>query len=406
MTSSKLLLLICAAIGLQAALAFSIAFMRHARAHAVALAQPAARVPVGVQTRSPAAEGWLGWRALRVAARTPVDASASVVSFTLVAADGTPLPRYAPGQYLSLRVRIPADGARAAQSLVRCYSLSDRWHADHYRIAVKRVVEPQPGVVSGHLHDHLQVGDLIEARAPAGNFVLQSGTEPVVLIAGGIGLTPVLAMLETVLAESPARRVWLFYGVRNGADHAMRERLTELAATHPQLRLHVRYSRPRPQDVLGRDHHSTGHLDIALLRQMLPLQALQFYVCGPGALLASLVPALHDWGVDAHRIHHEAFGPSSLPVAGADGTAAAHSVRFERQGRRLDWTPAAGSLLAFAEAHGITLDSGCRAGACGACATRVLAGAVHYPEAPVVEVAHGYCLPCVALPASALELDA
>lgn len=228
------------------------------------------------------------------------------------------------------------------------------------------------------------------------------------LIAGGIGLTPVLSMLETVLAESPARRVWLFYGVRNGADHAMRERLAELAATHPQLRLHVRYSRPRPQDVLGRNHHSTGHLDIALLRQVLPLQALQFYVCGPGALLASLVPALRDWGVDERRIHYEAFGPSSMPAqaAAGDGVMAVHSVGFERQGRRLDWTPAAGNLLAFAEAHGIALDFGCRAGACGACATRILAGAVHYPQAPVVEVARGYCLPCVALPAGALELDA
>lgn len=421
MTSSFLLLLVCAAIGIQAAVAFAIAVGRHARAHSIAVARtgaPAAAPSVLVPPAGPAA--WTGWRSLRVAARAHADASASVLVLTLVAPDGAPLPRYAPGQYLRLRVHV-ADGAGIAQPLVRCYSLSDRWHADHYQVSVKRVVEARPGIVSAYLHDRIQVGDLIEACAPAGDFVLQGGTEPVVLIAGGIGLTPLLAMLETVLVEAPARRVWLFYGVRHGGEHAMRERLTDLAQAFPQLRLHVRYSRPRPQDLLGRDHHSVGHLDIGLLRQVLPLQTMQFYVCGPGPLLSSLVPALHEWGVAPDLIHHEAFGPSSLPVAARLPAAAAQAsgpeavptqgatasaVRFARQGRSFDWDSAAGNLLAFAEAHGIALEFGCRAGACGACATRVLAGRTHYAQPPAVEVASDHCLPCLAQPIGALELDA
>ncbi len=405
MTSTTLLLLVCGAIGLQAAIALLLAIVRHSRAHAVSVAPSSAASHAPIDPVVPA---WAGWRSLRVIAREDADPSGSVVSFKLAAPDGTPLPRYAPGQYLSLRCTVP-DASGRAQALVRCYSLSDRWQADHYRISIKRVTEPQPGVVSNHLHAHLQVGDSVEARAPAGHFVLAPGAEPLVLIAGGIGLTPLLAMLETVLIEAPARRVWLFYGVRHGGEHALRARLAELAAAHPQLRLHVRYSRPRAEDVIGRDFDSPGHLDIALLRQTLPLQAMQFYVCGPAPLLATLVPALQAWGVDAARIHYEAFGPSSLPAAPApasDGAQAGAPVVFAKQGRTLNWDPAAGNLLAFAEHNGIALDFACRAGSCGTCALRVVSGRVHYAHAPDADVPPDHCLPCIATPATALELAA
>jgi ferredoxin-NADP reductase len=289
--------------------------------------------------------------------------------------------------------------------------LSDRWQPDFYRISVKRIVEPRPGLVSNHVHDRLHVGDTVQARAPAGHFVLDDGDAPVVLVAGGIGITPVLSMLEASLAARPSRPVWLFYGLRHGGEHAMKARLAALAAEHANFHLCVCYSRPRPEDVPGRDYDVAGHVDVGLLRTSLPLLPFHFHVCGPRAMLETLVPALRDWGVPERHIHYEAFGPASLPARApepAPARAAATPIRvgFARQQQTHAWEPAAGSLLVFAEQHGIAVDFGCRAGGCGTCQTRIVSGEVSYANAPDFEPSPGTCLLCVATPKTDLVLDA
>jgi ferredoxin-NADP reductase len=234
----------------------------------------------------------------------------------------------------------------------------------------------------------------------------------VVLVAGGIGITPMMSMLRWCLSAQPERRVHLYYGVRGGSDQAFKIALSALASLHPALALHVVYSRPEATDQPQRDYHHVGHVDIDLLRRTLPHGRHEFYVCGPAPMMQSLVPALRDWGVQDSDLHHEAFGPASVkPASPASQAAAATTsapveVRFERSGRTLSWDGAEGNLLEFAERHGLAVESGCRSGGCGACQTRLDAGTVTYAEAPDHDIAPGHCLLCVGKPASPIVLQA
>jgi hypothetical protein len=213
------------------------------------------------------------------------------------------------------------------------------------------------------------------------------------------------------LATQPQRPVHLYYGLRHSAEHAFKQTLEALAATHTAFQLHVVYSAARPADVQGTDYQHAGHVDLALLQRTLPHGRHQFYVCGPPPMMASLVPALGAWGARADDIHHEAFGPASLAPVASQAAAAAHvtaplEIRFARSGRTLAWDGQDASLLDFAERHGIDIDCGCRSGSCGTCETRVVAGSVRYAHAPDHAMAAGCCLPCVAVPQTALTLQA
>jgi len=145
----------------------------------------------------------------------------------------------------------------------------------------------------------------------------------------------------------------------------------------------------------------------------LPLRPYDFYVCGPTPMMESLVPALEDWGVPDERIHFEAFGPASIrrkSVAGAESpnesAATGIVVNFSRSGRQLPWTPAAGNLLELAEANGISVNSGCRAGSCGSCQTTIQSGEVSYRQPPDFDPEPGSCLLCVCAPKTSVTLEA
>jgi Na+-transporting NADH:ubiquinone oxidoreductase subunit NqrF len=204
----------------------------------------------------------------------------------------------------------------------------------------------------------------------------------------------------------------LYYGVRSSADQAFRIALSTLASLHPALTLHVVYSRPEPTDQPQRDYHHVGHIDIDLLRRTLPHGKHEFYVCGPAPMMQGLVPALRDWGVHDSDLHYEAFGPASVKPAAAMSQASGPStpspveVRFERSGRTLSWDGQEGNLLDFAERHGLTVESGCRSGGCGACQTRLIEGTVTYADKPDHDIDPGHCLLCVGKPSTPLVLEA
>jgi hypothetical protein len=268
-----------------------------------------------------------------------------------------------------------------------------------------------PGLSSNHFHDRVREGNLLRVRAPSGRFCIDPDASlPVVLIGGGIGITPMMSILRWCMAEQPQREVHLYYGLRHSGEHAFKTVLERFAAMHPQLRLHVVYSRPAAADVLGRDYHHTGHVDVALLRRTLPHGRHQFYVCGPAAMMQTLVPALVEWGVPVTDIHYEAFGPASIRLPGVPESSASEAtpleVKFQRSGRTLVWHGRDASLLDFAERHGIELESGCRSGSCGSCETRLLEGEVQYAHDPDHVVASGHCLLCVGRPSSAVVLEA
>ena len=350
---------------------------------------------------------WSGYRDFRVERKLVEDAAQAVCSFHLVPADGQALPAFLPGQFLTFRLDVGTTDA--PQALVRCYSLSDAPRPDHYRVSIKRV---PGGRSSNFFHDHVAVGSRLQVRAPGGHFHLGRGDAPLVLIGGGIGITPMLSMLYWCLAEQPGREVWLFYGARHGRELVMKSHLEALAAQHGNFHLWLCLSDPAPQDAAGRDYQHQGRVDVALLRLLLPLKPYHFYLCGPTAMLESLVPALDDWGVPAARIHFEAFGPASIKrhaSPAAETTPAQDSdivVTFARSGKRLPWQPAAGSLLAFAEASGIAVASSCRAGSCGSCQTTIAAGAVAYRQAPDYDPEPGTCLLCACAPKTSLTLEA
>jgi ferredoxin-NADP reductase len=415
MTAAELLALISAALLLQLAAGIGWAYWRHRIAGASALpVTPAVPMP-----GKPDA-AWVGWREFRVARRAFEDAAQSQCSFYLQPVDGQPLPPFKPGQFLTFALDVTpraSDGSATTRAITRCYSLSDRPDPAHYRVTIKRVPAPAdhpefaPGLSSNHFHDHVQVGDVLRVKAPAGHFFIDPDPNvPVVLIGGGIGITPMMSMLRWCMAQQPQRLVHLYYGLRNGREHAYKPLLEEIAAAPPALKLNIVYSRPGESDLQGRDYQHEGHVDVELLRRTLPHGRHQFYVCGPPAMMQTLVPALAEWGVPVGDIQYEAFGPASVKLPGAAEAAAPTvtgvEVKFHRSGRTLTWDGRNASLLDFAERHGIAVESGCRSGGCGSCETRVLDGTVQYEHAPDHDVAPGHCLLCVGRPTSTLVLEA
>jgi ferredoxin-NADP reductase len=414
MTAPQLLAFIAAALLLQLGAGIGWIIWRHGSAESSALAQ----TPTATPARSDAA--WAGWREFRVARRSLEDAAQSQCSFYLQPVDGQQLPPFKPGQFLTFALDVlprSAEGAATARAITRCYSLSDRPDPVHYRVTIKRVPAPadhpefDPGLSSNHFHGHVQVGDILRVKAPAGHFFIDPDPGvPAVLIGGGIGITPMVSMLRWCIGQQPQRVVHLYYGLRNSGEHAFKQLLEEIAASHPALRLNVVYSRPSESDLQGRDYQHQGHVDVELLRRTLPHGRHQFYVCGPPAMMQALVPALAEWGVPVADIHYEAFGPASVKLPGAPeatvGEIAAVEIRFQRSGRTLNWDGRDPSLLDFAERHGIAVESGCRSGGCGSCETRLLEGAVRYEHAPDHDVAAGHCLLCVGRPSSPLVLEA
>lgn len=413
-TAINLLSFIAAALLLQLAAGIGWAVWR--RRSVEVGAQPTA--PVAKSVKADAA--WAGWRDFRVAQRAFEDAAQTQCSFYLQPVDGQPLPAFKPGQFLTFALDVKpgsAEGAAITRAITRCYSLSDQPDPAHYRVTIKRVPAPadhpgfEPGLSSNHFHDQVQVGDVLRVKAPAGHFFIDPDPNvPAVLIGGGIGITPMMSMLRWCVSRQPERAVHLYYGLRNSGEHAFKQQLEQVAASHPALRLNVAYSRPGDSDLQGRDYQHQGHVDVELLRRTLPHGRHQFYVCGPPAMMQTLVPALAEWGVPVADIHYEAFGPASVKLPGATepkaADVAAVEVRFQRSGRTLNWDGRDASLLDFAERHGVAVESGCRSGGCGSCETRLLAGTVQYEHAPDHDVAAGHCLLCVGRPASPLVLEA
>lgn len=269
------------------------------------------------------------------------------------------------------------------------------------------------GVVSNYLFDAVREGDLLKVKAPAGQFVLDKDASiPAIFVAGGIGVTPIMSMLIWSLAHQPTRSIHLFYGVRNKSEHAFKSTLEDLARAHPNFKLVVFYDAPGPDDLRGSDYHEQGVIGIGVLKQFLPVGPRQHYVCGPPAMMSSLVPALGALGARASDIHFEAFGPASIvswptPSPATTPTLSfPFEIHFRRSGRTVAWTGEDANLLDFAERNGAPIVSGCRTGNCGSCETGLVSGDVRYLRKPDYAVAADRCLMCVATPLSDLALEA
>ncbi len=265
---------------------------------------------------------WTGMRPMRV---TAIDReSTSVISIELTPADGKAAVPAQPGQFLTLRLQPDAGSA----PLLRTYSLSGAPDAGAYRVSVKRELH---GAASSYLHTALRVGDVVEAGAPRGSFLLRPGERPVVLIGAGVGATPLLAMLHVLAEQRSTRPVWWVHGARNGAEHSFATEVLGLLAELPDAHRLVCFSHPEPGDS-GFD--VAGRLTGSVLEAAgVPTDA-DVYVCGPGPFMHDLGAALVARGTAPEQIATERFGPDDAITPGiADAPAtpphapAAHPAR-------------------------------------------------------------------------------
>ena len=344
------------------------------------------------------------WRPLRVAKIERE--SHSIRSIYLEPDDGAGLPVFLAGQHLP--VRFTLDG----EVHIRTYSLSSAPSDGFYRISVKR-----EGRVSTHLHEQIQVGDVVEARAPQGHFtVAPLERRPLVLLAAGVGITPLLSMLREVVYQGlRTRRIrptWLLQSSRSLADQPFRRELDRLLeSAGDAVRVLRLLSQPEADAHEGEDFDRRGRIDGAVLRDLLEVEdydQIDFVVCGPGGFTQGLYDGLRELDVRDAQIHAETFGPSTLKrradpdaIVIEQPPAATTSVPvvFERSAKEARWQPDGSSLLELAESRGLRPEFSCRGGSCGTCKTRLVSGAVNYPQPPAEVPEAGHVLICCAVPA-------
>ncbi len=254
-----------------------------------------------------AAGGWSGWRAFEVTEKRKE--SEIITSFILRPADGGPVLRHKPGQYLTFRFGVPEQPA-----MKRNFSISSAPNDAYYRISVKR--EATGHGASRFLHDQVAVGDIIEATVPAGEFYLdENPRRPVILLSGGVGLTPMVSMVETIAAAHPDVEVHYVHGTASSDTHALDRHVRALAEEHGRIAVTTFYDQPSDRDSVGKTHDVTGLITLDWLKANTPLTQADIFLCGPKPFLRALVSGLSTAGVAAERIHYEFFGPADELLA-------------------------------------------------------------------------------------------
>ena len=363
----------------------------------------------GLSPSSAPPPAWLGFRALRVAAvqRESVD----VLSFVLESEDRSSLPPPLPGQYLVFKLELDDDSA----PILRSYSMSGPHAAGTYRVSVKRAF----GAGSRFFHDRIRAGDLLQVSAPRGSFTLAAGSNPLVLLSAGIGLTPVLAMLHSLAANGTdsTREIWWCYGARDGREHPFAAEARALLNSLPHSHAFVVYSKPGEADREGHDYDASGHLNLSLLQRLQVPKEADFYLCGPTAFLSGFTAELKSWGVPDSRIRFETFGVESSITPGIASTASVPphppsgsvgtgpKISFIRSGLSVPWGSQYGSLLEFAEACDVPVRWSCRTGVCHMCESGLIDGRVGYAPEPLDRPAEGSILICCSSPLTEIELD-
>lgn len=326
-----------------------------------------------------------------------------ISSFYLRRVDGEPLYRWQPGQFLPIRVTIPG----RTEPALRTYTISTCYNPDFYRLSIRR--GEGVALVSQFMHANTKAGFRLHALMPRGKFVLdQASNRAVVLVSGGVGITPMMAIAEHIVEEGcrtgKFRPIHFIHGAQNGRVRAFGKRIKELAAEHPALTVHVCFSDPSPEDEIGVTYDSKGRVDISLVTALLPPGDYDFYLCGPSEFMNSLYSGLSATGVRPERIHYESFGPGTvlkpeLPrKPPEDRSASAVHVKFALSGIETAWAREDGTLLELAEEAGLAPAFGCRSGICGTCKTRIVGGAVDYLDEPLADRGENEILICCSVP--------
>ncbi|ESU31013.1 hypothetical protein G3A_19035 [Bacillus sp. 17376] len=249
--------------------------------------------------------GWDGFRPFIVEKK--VEESEVITSFYLKPVDRKVIASFKPGQYISIKLEIEGEEF----THIRQYSLSDAPGKDYYRISVKKEagMGTPDGKVSNYLHSSVEEGEVLQISAPAGDFFLDTEKDtPVVLISGGVGLTPMVSMLNTVADLQPEKEVTFIHAAQNGKVHALKD---EVAATAAKAKVNsvVFYDQPTEEDRQNNSYDVEGYVTKEWLKENVNLEQSDFYFCGPVTFMKAINSALKDLGVKEERIHFEFFGP-------------------------------------------------------------------------------------------------
>jgi len=250
--------------------------------------------------------GWRGWREFIVDRKEKE--SEIITSFYLKPKDQKLIADYLAGQYLTFKFDIPG----AEYTYMRHYSISDCAGKGYYRISVKRedATDSIPaGIISNYLHQKISVGDSLQISAPAGDFYLPNtgSSEPVILISGGIGITPLMAMLNSILKITPNRQVVFIQATQNSNTQAFREHLQSVVNEHSQVSWYKVYSQPTEEDRKMKRFDKEGRITLEWLKTVLKSNEGDYYFCGVPDFMKAINQALTDLGVPAEKIHYEFF---------------------------------------------------------------------------------------------------
>ena len=355
------------------------------------------------------------WQPMKV---VKIERESSVISsFYLKHANNKALLPFEAGQYLTIKLQPD----NQEETLIRTYTVSSAPHEAHYRVSVKR---EQEGTVSNFMHDKLQIGDVIQAKYPMGDFYIDTTEKrPAVLIAGGVGITPMISMAKHVLNEAirtrNPRSLFIFHSAKDTEKRAFHHELERIEqASGNTIRYYSFLSQPDKSDRPGKDYNGSGRLSAEVFRQVLQLDDYDFYLCGPSVFMQSIYDQLTSLGVKDKRIFAEAFGPAAISrrieestiinSPKVDAEAEETVLKFTQSDFEQRWNKGDDVILDVAESHGLTPNFSCRNGICGACAVRVKSGSVSYRTEPSAPIPDGHALICCAVPAkgtNTLEIE-
>jgi len=339
-----------------------------------------------------------------------VKESELVSSIYLKRADGKTLEQFLPGQHLLFGLHLPSN----EKIVHRFYSFSDSPEKTYYRISVKKEMPPilnknlHSGVASTYLTEKLKVGEILEARGPLGNFVCEiKGKEELVLIAGGIGITPLLSIIKALQLQNRDRKVWLFFGVTNSKDHIFKKELEQLKL-NTNFQISTFYTNPLKSDRIEKEYDFIGNVDFEVIRRMIQLGEQKFYICGPRKMMNYHINALKVQGISLDKIYTESFSSKSNPIDTVEQSSIETKkilVTFSKSGRIIEWNHSFKNLWELANSNGIEIEVGCLFGDCGTCMTPISAGVVSYNHKTTAVPDEGTCLPCSCKPLTSLEID-
>jgi len=328
--------------------------------------------------------------------------SSTIKSFYLVRKEGEKLQNYFPGQFITLRVKPTKEG----KAIIRNYTLSDRPGTGYYRITVKNETE---GTVSKYLHSQIRENDTLEISNPLGDFYLNESTHnPIVFLSGGVGITPMLSMLEHLVFTNSKREVFFLHSSLNKNVQPMANRLNEIKNTS-EYNINIHHTHPLPYEQKGMDYDNTGLITDDFIKSFVEVpQNCIYYLCGPYGFMQAMYNYLVSLGVSESDIHYEFFGNAQKLGSQKINSKSSENgcdVKLLKSNKTIKWNNTHNSILELVESADIFPENSCRMGTCSTCETKLISGKIKYDPEPFMEAQEGHVLICCSQPMSDLVLE-